>query len=314
MNIPEFIAELANKPTYFIIMANDSDLRRLYINRFCAAHNAKPKFVEKVEFKNKSRSLIKNEVLVLTDFDAVLEKHKPEFKTTDKTVLYVFTKIKTVKEDTAAFYHNRILTIADLTEQQADNILEKQGLDSAVIQFLNENAPNPSCIRLWGLQAIDLAQSLNMSHKECFDIYFKPHLKTDIDEEPTPFLNAILDSDYSFVFEYLESQRGNEFWVYAALFRWMEQLIRFVTCNRDYWNTGGLVKAVYSNFQNRGLERMPAVEWINLYHLGLAARERIKLTERDAMSGLEIFVCTIINKLVMNGITKPVTAVTAGDR
>ena len=149
MNIPEFIAELANKPTYFIIMSNDSDLRRLYINRFCAAHNAKPKLVEKVEFKNKSRSLIKNEVLVLTDFDAILEKHKPEFKTTDKTVLYVFTKIKTVKEETAAFYHNRVLTIADLTVQQADNILEKQGLDSDVIKFLNDNAPNPSCIRLW---------------------------------------------------------------------------------------------------------------------------------------------------------------------
>lgn len=314
MNIPEFLAELANKPTYFIITSNDSDLRRLYINRFCAAHNAKPKFVEKIEFKNKSRSLIKNEVLILTDFDAVLDKPKAEYKTTDKTVLYVFTKLKNVKAETEQFYDNRVLHISDLTEQQADNILEKQGLDADVIKFLNENAPNPSCIRLWGLQVIDLADSLKMSQSECFNIYFKPYLKTDIDEEPTPFLNAILDSDYSFVFEYLESQRGNEFWVYAALFRWIEQLIRFVTCNRDYWNGGGLVKAVYSNFQNRGLEHMPAVEWIQIYHLGLAARERIKLTERDAMAGLETFVCTIINKLVRNGITKPVTVVTAADR
>lgn len=314
MNIPEFIAELANKPTYFIITSNDSDLRRLYINRFCAAHNAKPKFVEKIEFKNKSRSLIKNEVLILTDFDAVLDKPKAEYKPTDKTVLYVFTKLKNVKEETEQFYDNRVLHISDLTEQQADNILEKQGLAADVIKFLNENAPNPSCIRLWGLQVIDLAASLKMSQSECFNIYFKPYLKTDIDEEPTPFLNAILDSDYSFVFEYLESQRGNEFWVYAALFRWIEQLIRFVTCNRDYWNGGGLVKAVYSNFQNRGLERMPAVDWIQIYHLGLAARERIKLTERDAMAGLETFVCTIINKLVSNGITKPVTVVTAADR
>lgn len=313
MNIPEFIAELANKPTYFIIMSNDSDLRRLYVNRFCAAHEAKPRYVDKIDFKNKSRSLIKNEIQILTDFESVLEKPKPEYRTSDKTVLYVFTKLKNVKDETLAFYHNRVLIIADLTVQQADNILEKQGLDSKIIQFLNDNVPDPSCIRLWGLQAIDLAKSLNISQKDCFDVYFKPHLRTDIDEEPTPFLNAILDSDYSFVFEYLESQRGNEFWVYAALFRWIEQLIRFVTCNRDYWNTGGLVKAVYSTFQNRGLERMPAVEWITLYHLGLAARERIKLTERDAMSGLEIFVCTIIHKLVSNGITKPVTVATAAD-
>ena len=96
MNIPEFIAELANKPTYFIIMANDSDLRRLYINRFCAAHNAKPKFVEKIEFKNKSRSLIKNEVLVLTDFEGILDKPKSDNNNnTSPEMELVFLRSKT---------------------------------------------------------------------------------------------------------------------------------------------------------------------------------------------------------------------------
>ena len=89
-------------------------------------------------------------------------------------------------------------------------------------------------------------------------------MQSEVSEEPGPFCDAILDGDFTFIFTYLEAQRGNEFFVYASIFRWLEQIMRFVSCGNDYWNKGGLVKAVYTNFQGRGLQNIPWVEWIYL--------------------------------------------------
>ena len=49
----------------------------------------------------------------------------------------------------------------------------------------------------------------------------------------------LLNKDFNFV-HYLEQQAGNEFYVYAAIFRWLENLLRFLASRGDYWNKGGL--------------------------------------------------------------------------
>lgn len=309
MNIPEFL-EAMKKPIehpYFVICSTDSELRHIYVNLFCKAHNCKPRYVESIDFKNKTRSLGVKEVLVLTDYKPVLETPKPDYINSSKLIIYLYTNPKGINKEVEKFYNNNVLIISEITRQQAENILYKKELEKDIIDYLTMNVNNPTEIRLYGLQVKALAADLNISQAECFDTYFKPHLKSELSEEPTPFLNAILNSDYTFVFDYLSQQGGNEFYVYSGLFRWIENILRFVACERDYWYKGGLVKAVYGDFQNKGLERIPWVTWIHLYEVGIRMREQIKLTERDALSGLEVYVCYIIQTLVEGQVTKPVS-------
>lgn len=313
MNLAEFRTAMQNPPQHIVIMANDYDLRALYLKQFCNAHKSTATFVEKIDWKSKGRVLSSNQVLVLSDDWDIINSPKPEYKPVNRTVVYLYTSIKKIPESTVEFFDNNVLVIEDLTQAQASNILTKKGLSQEIIDHMKLNVDSPANMRLFGLQILDLANSLGESDVEVFRTYFKPWMVSDISEEPGPFCDALLDGDFEFIFTYLEAQRGNEFFVYASIFRWLEQLMRFVSCSGDYWNQGGLVKAVYSNFQGRGLQNIPWVDWIYLYRLGLKFRRQIKVSERDALTGLEVYVCIILQILLENRIIIPDTAGTAGD-
>lgn len=312
MTLSEFRNAMKSPPNYMIIMANDYDLRTLYLKQFCKAHNAEPAFVDKIDWKAKGRVLTTDKVLVLTDNSDIISDPKAEYKSTDRKIVFLYTSIKKVSETTINFFDNNVLVIEDLTQAQAVNILNKKKLNPAIIDHMKANLDTPALMRLYGLQIIDLAESLGLSDVEVFDSYYKPWMQSEISEEPGPFCDAMLDGDFNFIFKYLEAQRGNEFFVYASIFRWLEQIMRFVSCGNDYWNKGGLVKAVYTNFQGRGLQNIPWVEWIHLYKVGLEYRRNIKISERDALTGLEVYVCIILRTLLDNRIIIPDTVDIAG--
>lgn len=314
MTLADFREKMKNPPDYFVIMANDYDLRTLYLKQFCKAHNATPSYVQSIDWKSKGRVLGTNQVLVLTDDADILSSPKPEYKPTNRKVVYLYTAIKKIPQATLDFFEDNVLIIEDLTWAQATNILRKKNLSQGIIDYMSKNADSPCIMRLFGLQVLDLAQSLDMTDTQVFNTYYKNWMQSDISEEPGPFCDAILDGDFTFIFTYLEAQRGNEFFVYASIFRWLEQIMRFVSCGNDYWNKGGLVKAVYTNFQGRGLQNIPWVEWIHLYKLGLQFRRQIKISERDPLTGLEVYVCTILRTLLDNRVIIPDTVDTAGDR
>lgn len=313
MNLAQFKEVIKNPPKFFIIMANDYDLRTLYMKQFCKAHNATPLNVESIDWKVKGRVLGTNQVQILTDDWSILDSPKPEYKEVNRPTVYLYTSIKKVAASTSEFFDDNILIIEDLTWAQATNILNKKGLSPSIVEHMKNNTANPGVMRLLGLQILELASQLGKTDLDVFNVYFKPWMQSDISEEPGPFCDAILDGDFTFIWTYLEAQRGNEFFVYASIFRWLEQIMRFVSCDNDYWNKGGLVKAVYTNFQGRGLHNIPWVEWIHLYKVGLEYRRRIKETERDALTGLEIYVCKILQKLLENRIIKPDTVNTVAD-
>lgn len=314
MNLAEFKNKMKNPPNFIIIMSNDYDLRTLYMKQFCKAHNSTPSYVESIDWKSKGRVLNTNQVLVLTDNADVISTPKPEYKAVNRKVVYLYTSIKKIPESTIEFYDGNVLVIEDLTWAQASNILSKKHLNQGIIDYMKNNLDSPASMRLFGLQVLDLSESLQMSDTEVFNRYYKNWMQSDISEEPGPFCDAILDGDFTFIFTYLEAQRGNEFFVYASIFRWLEQIMRFVSCGNDYWNKGGLVKAVYTNFQGRGLHNIPWVEWIYLYKIGLEFRRNIKISERDPLTGLEVYVCTILRTLLDNRVIIPDTADTAGGR
>ena len=314
MTLAEFKNRMKNPPNFMIIMSNDYDLRTLYLKQFCKAHNSTPTYVESIDWKSKGRVLNTNQVLVLTDNADVISTPKPEYKAVSRKVVYLYTSIKKVPESTIDFYEGNVLVIEDLTWAQASNILSKKHLNQSIIDYMKNNLDSPASMRLFGLQILDLSESLQMSDTEVFNRYYKNWMQSDISEEPGPFCDAILDGDFTFIFTYLEAQRGNEFFVYASIFRWLEQIMRFVSCGNDYWNKGGLVKAVYTNFPGRGLHNIPWVEWIYLYKTGLEFRRNIKVSERDPLTGLEVYVCTILRTLLDNRVIIPDTADTAGGR
>lgn len=314
MTITEFKDRIKTPPNYFIIMANDYDLRSLYLKQFCNAHKCEPKFVESIDWKSKGRMLSNNQVLVLTDDPDIISTPKIEYKQSNRKIVFLYTSIKKIPESTIEFYEGNVLTIEDLTWAQATNILNKKKLSPTIIEHMKNTVDTPGNMRLFGLQILELSESLGMSDIDTFNLYYKPWMQSDISEEPGPFCDAILDGDFTFIFTYLEAQRGNEFFVYASIFRWLEQIMRFVSCGNAYWDKGGLVKAVYTKFQGRGLQNIPWVEWIYLYKMGLRFRHHIKVSERDALTGLEVYVCIILRTLLENRIIIPDTANTAGVR
>lgn len=302
MTIPEYLKLLDQTPppNYFIICSTDTELRLVYLKLFCEAHRCKYKYVENIEFKNRSRVLGNSEVLVLTDFKSVIDKPHEMYKEYTRPVVYMYTNPKGITKDVEKFYDNRVLMISEITREQAENILLKKGLAEPAIQYFCENIPNPTYIRRYGLQMLDLCKDLNIDQRTCFEIYYKEQVRADIGEDPEPFFKAILNKDFNFVYTYLEQQAGNEFYVYAAIFRWLENLLRFLASRGDYWNKGGLVKAVYSQYQNYNWSGLSFVEIMHLYDKGLAYRDAIKNTERDALTALEVYVCYIIHNLIVS--------------
>lgn len=312
MNISEFRTRLKDLPRVFIIMANDYDLRTLYLKQFCKAHNAEPVYVDKIDWKSQGRVLTNNQVFVLTDNQDILNAPRSEYKNANRPVVYLYTSIKNIPKSTIDFFDGDVLVIEDITWAQAANILTKKKLDKTIIDHLKSNLETPALMRLFGLQILDLAADLDETDTSVFNTYFKPWMQSELSENPDPFCDALLDGDFSFIFTYLAAQGGNEFFVYASIFRWLEQIMRFVSCGNEYWDKGGLVKAQYSKLQGRGLQNIPWVEWIQLYKLGLKSRRQIKISERDALTGLEVYVCTILRTLLDNRIIIPDTVGTVG--
>lgn len=314
MTLAQFKERLKNPPKYCIIMSNDYDLRTLYLKQFCKAHNATYINVESIDWKVRGRVLNTNQVQVLTDDWDIITNPKPEYKDVNRPTIYLYTSLKKIDASTTEFYDDNILILEDITWAQASNILTKKKLSPSIIDHMKRNVDSPARMRLFGLQILDLSASLGITDLEVFDTYYKDWMQSDISEDPGPFCDAILDGDFTFIWTYLEAQKGNEFFVYASIFRWLEQIMRFVSCGNDYWNKGGLAKAVYSKYQGRGLQNIPWVEWIHLYKLGIDARRRIKVSERDPLTGLEAYVCVILQTLLDNRIIVPDTVDTAVDR
>lgn len=302
MTIPEYLKLLDQTPppNYFIICSTDTELRLVYLKLFCETHRCKYKYVESIEFKNRSRILGNPEVLVLTDFKPVIDKPHEMYKEYTRPVVYMYTNPKGITKDIEKFYDDRVLVISEITREQAENILLKKGLAEPAIQYFSENISNPTYIRRYGLQMLDLCKDLNIDQRTCFEIYYKEQVRADISEDPEPFFKAILNKDFNYVYTYLEQQAGNEFYVYAAIFRWLENLLRFLASRGDYWNKGELVKAVYSQYQNYNWSGLSFVEIMHLYDKGLAYRDAIKNTERDALTALEVYVCYIIHNLIVS--------------
>ena len=67
MNLAQFREVIKSPPNVFVIMANDYDLRTLYLKQFCKAHRATPTYVDSIDWKSKGRILGNNQVFVLTD-------------------------------------------------------------------------------------------------------------------------------------------------------------------------------------------------------------------------------------------------------
>lgn len=302
MTIQEYlnIIDSGNPPNYFIICSTDTELRLVYLKEFCAAHNCGYRHAENIDFKNRTRVLGKPEVLVLTDFKPILEKPQDMFKEYTRPVVYMYTNLKGITKEIKKFYDDRVLIISEITKEQAENILLKAGLAEPAIQYFSENISSPTVMRRVGLQMLELCKDMNLNQQQCFETYFKDQYRAELSENPEPFFNAILRKDFDFVFEYLEQQSGNEFYVYASIFRWLENLLRFLASRGDYWNKGGLVKAVYSQYQPYNWGGMSYVEIMHLYDKGIEYRDAIKNTERDPLTALEVYVCYIIHSLMVS--------------
>lgn len=300
MTIQEYLKVLdsGELPNYFIICSTDTELRLVYLKLFCEAYNCNYKYVDNIEFKNRTRVLGKTEVLVLTDFKPVIEKPHEMYKEYSRPIVYMYTSPKGITTEIEKFYDNRVLVVSEITREQAENILLKKGLAEPAIQYFCENISNPTYVRRYGLQMLALCKDLNMDQQTCFETYYKEQVRADISEEPEPFFKAILTKDLDFVCEYLKQQSGNEFYVYAAIFRWLENLLRFLASKGDYWNKGGLVKAVYSQYQNNNWSNITYLDIIRLYDMGIEYRDTIKSTERDPLTALEVYTCCITQCLI----------------
>ena len=144
-----------------------------------------------------------------------------------------------------------------------------------------------------------MASDLELSLQDCFNQYYRNWLDgRNLDEEPTEFLNALLFGNQNIVFDYLRNQRGNELFIYASILNWLEDIIRFCSCEGDYWNDAGLVAAKYKVFRSQGVSRKPFFIWIRLYESGLRSMQSIKINEADPSVALEVFICFIIQTLM----------------
>lgn len=302
MTIAEYITALQQEqlPNFFILCSTDAELRLVYLKLFCDAHKCKHRHVESIDFKNRTRVLGKKEVLVLTDFKPVLDKPSELYTEYNKPVVYMYTNPKGINESVEKFYNNNVLIVNEITRTQAEYILAKKGVDKPIIDYLIRNVENPTHVRRHGLRLLEMCKDLNINQKECFKTYFEAQLRADIGENPEPLFQAILTCNMTFIHTYLRQQEGNEFYIYASLFNWLGNLIRFRASYRshEYWSVGGLAKAVSDSFPHTdNWLNIPISELMCLYCQGIDFRTAIKSTERDARVALEVFICCIIRTL-----------------
>ena len=298
MDIRGFLKDLENKPLFYMMFCPDSELRPIYINKFAEAHQGKVVYREDPIIGKQPRTIGKKPVYVVVDWEQGLKKPKAEYMNTNVPMLVLYTS-KEPSEQVAKVYGEHIVVIPPVTGEQAANLLSKLGLSTSIIDYLKEKTSGTQEAILLGKQVLSLANDLNMSVEECFDTYFKLGLKgRNVDEEPTEFLEGVLNKDFNYVFNYLLEQRGNEFFIFGCLLNWLEEVIRFCSCTGDYWNDAGLVKARWAPFQAAKVNRVPFLKWIRLHERGLAHIQSTKINEPDPSSPLEVYVCRIIQTLL----------------
>lgn len=298
MTIQDFLIDLKNKPKFYVMFCPDAELRPIYIQKFVDVHRGKPVYRDSIDIGKQPRQIGPKPVYIVIDWEPGLKKPHSRYMNTNYPILLVYTKKTEPTEAVKEAYKNHIVVIPEVTGEQATNLLRKQGIPEPLIDFLKDKTDSTQEAILLGKQCVNLANELNLPIQNCFDIYYRTALQgRNIDEEPTEFLESILKKQFTQVFEYLLSQRGNELFVYAALLNWIEDIIKFCSCNGDYWNDAGLVAAKYKPFKLYGIHRIPFVKFIRLYGIGLKGMQSIKINESDPGTALEVFVCRIIQIL-----------------
>lgn len=299
MTLIEFLKVLKeDKPKFIIMYCGDADLRKVYINKFVAVHGGKPVYKETIDAGKQPRVIGVKPVFIITDCDEPIKKPSEHYKSVKYPTLLLYTGKKKPTKAVEDVYNDCMVVIPEVTGEQATSLLRKIGLPDDIIDYLKDKTGSVQEAILLGRQLVELSKDLALDLESCFDIYYRPNLvNRNLDEEPTEFLNAILQRKYNDVFEYLNGQHGNELFIYASLLNWLEDIIKFCSCNDDYWNDAGLVAAKYRPLQAANVQRVPYLTLINLYEQGLRSMQSIKINEADPSSALEVFVCYIIQIL-----------------
>lgn len=298
MTIQDFLRDLGNKPKFYVMFCPDAELRPIYVQKFVQAHKGKPTYRDSIDIGKQPRQVGPKPVYIVIDWEPGLKKPHSKYMETNYPILLVYTKKGEPSEAVKEAYKDRIVVVPEVTGEQATNLLRRQGIPEPLIEFLKEKTDSTQEAILLGKQVVGLASELDISVQECFDNYYRQALlHRNIDEEPTEFLEAILKRQYSIIFKYLSSQRGNELFVYASILNWIEDMIKFCSCNGDFWNDAGLVAAKYRPLKAANVSRIPFVKLIRLYGEGLRSMQSIKINEPDPSTALEVFVCRIIRTL-----------------
>lgn len=298
MSVQEFLKALPSKPMFYILVCPDAELRSVYIKLFSEAHKGKVTYKDTVDIGRQPRTIGLKPVYVVLDFDPVLKKPSNSYIKTTNPVLVLFTKERALSQEVLETYEGHIAVIPEVTGEQASGALRKIGVPEVMIEYLKAKTSSTQEAILMGKQLVSLAHDLDIPVQQCLDRYFRTALDSrNEDEEPTDFLRSILQRNYQAVFYYTLMQRGNELFVFAALLNWIQDMIKFCSCNGQYWEEGGLVAAKYNPFKQAGIINIPFSKLIKLHEAGLAAMHSIKLNEPDPGTALEVFICRVIRTL-----------------
>lgn len=297
MDIKSFLIALKDKPLFYVMFCSDAELRPIYVRKFIEAHDGKAIYKEELQTGKQPRLIGKKPVYIVQDWEPGIKKPKTDYMKVNVPTLLLYTQkepTETVKE----VYKDRIVVIPEVTGEQATNLLSKSGLSSKIIDILKEKTSGTQEAILLGKQVISLSEELGISQQKCFDTYFLKALKDrNLDEEPTEFLQSILTKNFNYTFQYLAENTSNELFVFGCVLNWIEDIIKFCSCNGDYWNDAGLVSAKYTPFKNSNVRKIPFIQWIRIYEFGLRLMQSIKINEPDPSSVLEVFICYIIRIL-----------------
>lgn len=300
MTVNDFIVKAQAGLHFCVMFCPDSELKSVYIKLFAAGHKGKLTYKESLDFGKQPRQIGPAPVYIIEDWEQGLKKPSAKYMDTKFPVLLVYATRKSPSQAVQEAYGDNIIIIPEVTGAQVTTNLKKLNLPVSIIDFVKEKTDTAQEAILTGRSIVSLAQDLSISVEECFQSYFEKWLVgRNLGEEPTEFLNSILNKHYGEVFSYLYAQRGNELFVFASVLNWLEDMIKFCSCTgNNYWEEAGLVAARYKPFQVAGVKRIPFVQLINLYEYGLKAMQSIKINEADPASALEVFVCRIIQKLM----------------
>jgi len=298
MTIPEYLKAVGEKKLFFVLYCEDTDLRAVYVKKFLEAHNGIPAIRESLDLGKQPRQIGKKPVYLVMNWEPGRRAPKHSHAKVNVPVMLIYTSGKPTQAQIDA-YGDCVVEIPPVTGAQVTTLLKKQGLTDSIIDYLKEKTDTTQEALLIGKQISELSSDLSQPVEETFKAYFYNSLKNrNIDEEPTEFLQGILRGDATLCFDYIASQVGNEFFVFASLLNWIEDIIRFCSCNGDYWNDAGLVAIKYRPFKDANLSRIPYIKWIQLYQDGLSILQSLKINQPSPSTSLEVFLCHIIRTLM----------------